>query len=77
MDGFPMVKVDGKWLISASATAAREKHEAIVLASVYVEFAIRHSVAAKGVIQGRYRSVEKISKFLEDGKPFEEAAATE
>jgi hypothetical protein len=74
---FPMVKVDGKWLVSVSAMAANEKHDGLLLALGYVDYALRHSLAAKGVMEGRYRSLDAIREYLETGKPIEEAAARE
>ena len=74
---FPMVKVDGKWLVSASAMAAREKHEALALTAGNLDYGVRHALAAKAVMEGRLRSLDAISKFLETGKPIQEAAARE
>ena len=74
---FPMVKVEGKWLVSASAMAAGEKHEGLALSAGYLDYALRHSLAAKGVMQGRLRSLDEIREYLETGKPLGEAAAIE
>jgi hypothetical protein len=75
--GFKMVKVEGRWLISAAAMAGQEKHGALLLATGYVDLAARHAVASKGILEGRYRSVEQIRRYLRDGTPIEEAASAQ